>query len=271
MSELPDPGSFGALFEDFMRAMSAAATRPEPEVIRRLEEHLGGDVAELPATSGEFPVTERANLQLALDAVVGDAEILGFRLRHAGMEAPGIADVAEGAARWGTIRLGAVSDIDVEIGDGRVVKCVSPGIFLARHDGAPVAFVLVPAGGHNPMQPSNLKLEGVSPDPEAVSRLLRDLRAKMRELNVFRGKVISLHADHFGGLSVKFHSVPGVPREGVILPAGTLDRLDRQTTGIAASADVLRAAGRHLKRGVLLHDPPGTGKTLTVSYLLGAM
>jgi hypothetical protein len=26
---LPDPGSFGAAFEDFMRAMTMAATRPE--------------------------------------------------------------------------------------------------------------------------------------------------------------------------------------------------------------------------------------------------
>ena len=33
----------------------------------------------------------------------------------------------------------------------------------------------------------------------------------------------------------------------------------------------LLAAGRHLKRGLLLYGPPGTGKTLTAMYLVGRM
>ncbi len=46
-------------------------------------------------------------------------------------------------------------------------------------------------------------------------------------------------------------------------------RADEQhALGISAHAAELRAAGRHLKRGVLLHGPPGTGKTLSVNYLL---
>jgi ATP-dependent 26S proteasome regulatory subunit len=40
---------------------------------------------------------------------------------------------------------------------------------------------------------------------------------------------------------------------------------------MAENAEQLRAAGRHLKRGILLHGPPGTGKTLSLMYLLGAM
>ena len=35
--------------------------------------------------------------------------------------------------------------------------------------------------------------------------------------------------------------------------------------------DRLRAAGQHLKRGVLLYGPPGTGKTHTVRYLLSQL
>jgi MoxR-like ATPase len=34
---------------------------------------------------------------------------------------------------------------------------------------------------------------------------------------------------------------------------------------------VLRAAGQHLKRGLLLHGAPGTGKTHTVRYLIGRL
>jgi ATP-dependent 26S proteasome regulatory subunit len=70
---------------------------------------------------------------------------------------------------------------------------------------------------------------------------------------------------------VRFHAVPAVERDGVILPEGTLERLERHTIGITESAERLRAAGRHLKRGVLLHGPPGTGKTLSTMYLLHAM
>ena len=36
---------------------------------------------------------------------------------------------------------------------------------------------------------------------------------------------------------------------------------------VPAAAEALRAAKRHLKRGVLLYGPPGTGKTHTVSWL----
>ncbi len=65
--------------------------------------------------------------------------------------------------------------------------------------------------------------------------------------------------------------MPPVERAGVVLPAGTLERLERHTLGVVENAGRLRAAGRHLKRGVLLHGPPGTGKTLSVLYLLRAM
>jgi cell division protease FtsH len=271
MAELPDPGSFGAAFSDFMHAMQAAAVRPDPEILVRLRDHLGVEPRTLPATIGEFSVTDRANLQLALDAVIGNAEVLGFQARHAGLEAPGIAEVAEGSSPYGRVHIGPVRHTDVEVGDGRVIKCVTSGLFLARHDDKPVALVIAPASEHNPMHASKLRLEGISPEPDLVSKLLRDVRAAMREHNVFRGRVISLHADRFGALSVKFHTVPQVRRDEVILPPGTLDRLDTHAIGITARAAALRSAGRHLKRGILLHGPPGTGKTLTATYLLGAM
>ena len=57
----------------------------------------------------------------------------------------------------------------------------------------------------------------------------------------------------------------------MILPEGVLERIERHTIGFAAHAQRLLAAGRHLKRGLLLHGPPGTGKTLTAMYLIGRM
>jgi hypothetical protein len=57
MADLPDPGTFGAAFEEFMAAMTAAATRGEPAIVGRLRDHLGRDPKELPTTGTEFPQT----------------------------------------------------------------------------------------------------------------------------------------------------------------------------------------------------------------------
>ena len=254
-----------------MRAMTLAAEHAESEVNVRLRDHLGVDPKELPSTGSEVSLAEQANLQLALDVVLPDAEILGFTTRHAGFGSIGLSEILAGHGMTGPIRLGPVQYTDVEVGDGRVIQCVTSGVFLAVSAGAPLVLVVSRAGDH-PMQPSSLRLEGVSPEPGAVSELLRALRAAMREHNVFRGRIISLHqSGHEGTVGVQFHAVPTVARDGVILPHGTLERLERHAIGVAENADWLRAAGKHLKRGVLLHGPPGTGKTLSVMYLLHAM
>jgi hypothetical protein len=80
-SELPDPGSFGAAFAEFMRVMSLVAEERESEVTVRLREHLGTDPKGLPTTGAEFPLAEHPNLQLALDAVLGDAELVALPRR----------------------------------------------------------------------------------------------------------------------------------------------------------------------------------------------
>jgi hypothetical protein len=272
MVDLPDLGAFGAAFEQFVHAMSLAAEHKESEVTVRLREHLGADPKELPTTGTEFPLTEHANLQLAIDAVLSDAEIVGFTTRHPGFGSVGLAEIVAGQGMTGPISFGPVQYTDVEVGDGRVIQCIAGALLLTAHQGRAVALVLS-RGGDHPMAPSSLKLEGISPEHGVVSLLLREVRAAMREHNVFRGRIISLHQHgrHQETVRVQFHSVPTVEREGVILPDGTLERLERHTLEMTRMAGRLRSAGQHLKRGVLLHGPPGTGKTLTVMYLLHAM
>jgi len=134
--ELPDPGAFGAAFEDFIEAMSSAATRPESPLAARLREHLGADPSALPSTVAELATTDHPNLQLALDAVLPDAEIVGYGTRHTGFGGVGLADIIAGMSMAGPIRPAPVQRMAIEVGDGRVVRCVTLGMYLAQRDGA---------------------------------------------------------------------------------------------------------------------------------------
>jgi hypothetical protein len=245
--------------------LAAAPTEPPPEsLLHKLWAHLGQDPAELPIATARFSAADRANLQVALDVVLPDREQHGFYTgHHSGHEGPGLTGVVMRGRGSGWGDLGPLEFADVEVGDGRVIRCLTSAVLLARFEETPVVLLLTTGQDHWGM--SNVRLQGICPAEEVVSRLLEALRRAMLEHNVFRGRVISLT-----GTGVAFHALPEVGREGVILPDGTLERLEHHAVGIADHAEALRSGGRHLKRGVLLHGPPGTGKTLTVNYLLTA-
>jgi hypothetical protein len=264
---LPAPGEFAAEFMKFMRAMTEAADSPEPAVVSRLREHLGAEPSELPVTSSGFAVAERPNLQLALEALLPERETIGLANPHAHMGGMG-AGFSELLmhTRRGPFGVGPVEYTDVEVGDGRVVRCLTSALLLVSFEDRPVALIIT-SGQSPPRGLIEVRLEGIARDEDEVSRLLAAIRSAMLEHNVFRGKVISL--SHMG--AVTFPSIPSVDRGAVVLPAGTLERLEQHAIAIAKHADELRAAGRHLKRGVLMHGPPGTGKTLTVNYLITTM
>ena len=87
MSEVTE---FATRFSEFMQAMPAAAERPESELVERIREHLGAEPGELPSTAADFSITEHPNLQLALEAVLPDAEVLGYVSPHQGFGTIGL-------------------------------------------------------------------------------------------------------------------------------------------------------------------------------------
>jgi ATP-dependent 26S proteasome regulatory subunit len=104
-----------------------------------------------------------------------------------------------------------------------------------------------------------------------------EIAARLAELavehNVYRRQVVSFGRNLFGrhGSILRFHHRDVLAADELILPEETFDDVRRQVVGVARHRERLRAAGQHLKRGLLLYGPPGVGKTHTVRYLVGEL
>jgi ATP-dependent 26S proteasome regulatory subunit len=116
-------------------------------------------------------------------------------------------------------------------------------------------------------------LEIISNRPAAADDLGHRLRRLTLERNVYRGQVVSFGRSMFGerGSLMRFRERPTMSAEELILPDTTFEDLRRQVVGVARNSARLRAAGQHLKRGMLLYGPPGVGKTHSVRYLISEL
>ncbi len=114
------------------------------------------------------------------------------------------------------------------------------------------------------------RLEVIAEDSGTAEAFVVEVRRLMLERSVLRGQVLTIGGSQFGrGTgSMTFLTRPDVPVEHVILDEATLKGILRHVVGVGEQREVLRNAGQHLKRGLLLYGPPGTGKTHTVRHLL---
>ena len=227
--------------------------------------------------SEKFPTYDHANLQQALDAefesIDGSVETFGVINAHPYMSTT-LSELAApskaGLMGGGGAAEGPVEYANIKLDDDRVVACVQSGLFLVKRSGEPLAILMSgPAREFHPM--AQVSIQVMAPSRDIAEKFLAGLRTAMRKRNVYRGHVISLAETHMGGTEIKFHKLPSVLRENIILPKGLLERIERQTVRFSELSDRLVAEGRHLKRGILLHGPPGTGKTLTAMYVARAI
>jgi ATPase family associated with various cellular activities (AAA) len=239
----------------------------------RLREHLGSDPAELPVVSKEISPWERANLQVALDAFLegeGRAhEYIGLTSQHGWHM--GLAELAQKPHHGGYVAFvgqgGPKEHVTVQIGD-RTIVCVAAGLFLIRDRDDVFAAVVRAAEAHGP-EPAII-LEAIAERQDVAESFLGEVTRLMALHNVYRGRVLEVGGG-WGGMTIDVRELPNVERDGIVLPAGVLERIERQALTFAEEADRLREAGRHIKRGLLLHGAPGTGKTLTAMYLANRM
>lgn len=276
MDELKPEELARALRDLHVWALSHAPAEESPLRIR-IREHLGTDPAELPVVSHEIPSWERANLQVVLDAYLDEEgrthEFLGLSPEHGWHM--GLAELAQPAGgRRGFVAVGWAAQggpqehVTVQIGE-RTIVCVAAGLFLIATGEKPLVVALRGGESHGPSP--NLVLEAMAESREEAEAFLAEIARLMHVHNVYRGRVLEVGGSDYGETLFQVRTLPKVEREGIVLPEGVLERIERHTLTFGDQADRLREAGRHVKRGLLLHGAPGTGKTLTAMYLANRM
>ncbi len=270
-----EPEALAQAIQELSAWAQRNAPSPEPELRRRLREHLGADPAELEVVAEAVSPYDHVNVQVALDVYVAEpqvsCEMLGLSLEH-GFR-PGLAELAQRAGVYeGALDPGPVEYLGIDVG-GRTVLCVKGGIALLRDGPEALAVLIAPAGqAGTDDDDAGSRLEVMARSRTVAERWLSRIRELMDEHNVYRGKVVVFGSSHpFRPAPLTVRALPDVPRDRIVLPAGTLERIERHTVGLSRHRDTLRAQGRHIKRGLLLHGPPGTGKTLTIMYLARLM
>ena len=271
-----DNTEFAVSFKRFIDAMYAESAKVGSPFLDRLREHFGVEPTALPVIAEEFQRYDHPNLQVALDAYVKvdgrSSSLVGIAAQNKRFMALQLSDLFSSGGPYGRLSEGPVDYVNFRLADDAVLACVQFGMYLiTAGDARLAAFVSGPPAQQ--MDPrARLRLEVVAARREDAEKMLRDITVLMRERNVYRGKIISFAPGEFGvqGL-VRFHHLPTISRDGIILPPELFARIERHTVAFAEHTEALLAAGRSLKRGVLLYGPPGTGKTLTVMYLASRM
>jgi DNA polymerase III delta prime subunit len=271
----PSTEAFLDAMTGLIERVNARAAHPRaadgPTLADVLAEHLGRDARGLAVLTEEIGSLRTVDADVAIEVVVarsGGGRLVGVgggeQRRHSSFS-----EIVEHSAAHRMFPVGAVDYVRTPVGPDTDRRVVAFGVHLLQHAGSPVALLQRSAA---PQFGQEAKLEALSADEAAAADLLAAVREAMITHSVLRGQVVSFTPSPYGPSAGGITFLPrvAVPAEEVVLPDGTLDRVERQVLGVARHRDRLRAAGQHLKRGVLLYGPPGTGKTHTVRHLLGA-
>jgi hypothetical protein len=230
------------------------------------------------ATSRTFPIRQQADLQQALDQLLGERRIpetfvgIQTQYRHEPLGYSRLLDQSRSS-----IEIGPPQYEEVRIGHDETVRCLKNGLWLLHDDDAqPYVVVLTQLEdyGHG----ASLTVEVAVPPGErgvaVSSRVFESLERRLSTHSCYRGRVISLEqGNQWSGHAerIHVHELETVDRDEVILPEETLRAMERNVLQFAAQRPALRALGLSTQKGLLFHGAPGTGKTHSIRYLASCL
>jgi hypothetical protein len=260
--------------ERVVRGFARAERRYAYEVVRSHFDPMIAD--ELVTATRVFPARMRVDLQRALDdylAAEGAQRFHGLHYRHSYETVPFAALLQTGHE---PVTLAPANFEEIDVGETEPVRCLENGLWLLERDGIKLALHLTSRQEYG--RKTGMQLEVAVPAGEQGERVTREIfrqaEAALQEARSYRGKVLSLELDErFSGQSVgvTVHRIDPVTREQIVLPARTLELLERNVVHFARSRAALARLGMPVKKGLLFYGPPGTGKTYTVRYLASAL
>jgi ATPase family associated with various cellular activities (AAA) len=271
----PEAADVGRIGRRLIRTVVKAARQDNGvNLAELLAAHLGPDLEELPVVGTGWPTYEHVNVQIGLEHWLAEpvrtCERIGIsQYRHRDFSLGDLAQWTENGPTVGNTAL-----VQLATGpNGEVHDCVRCALYLVQESDQRIALLLREADLHGMGAPI-VRLEALARRTEDADRVLREIGDLALLHNVFRGQVLSFGGEMFGprnSATLNFLPRPSLSRSELVLPAEILALIERQVVGIAQNREILRAAGQHLKRGILLHGAPGTGKTHTIRYLLGQL
>ena len=257
-----------------------STTRRKLRVHALLRKHFAPTpVHDLTITERQFPMRVRADLQRAIDQVIREemtvAFFCGVRKTHS---FEGIS-FSELLVRDKNNPVESVPPLfeEVNIGEDQPVRCLKNGLWLLEAGGTRFAVFLEQSTQFHRLQ--NLRIQvGASNDPvgfQVSHDFLKRLEVAVQKAESYRGKILSLETSRqpFDGQAagITVHQLAPVERDQVILPASTLNLLERNVLRFVDLRSKLAGLGLATRKGLLFYGPPGTGKTHTIHYLAGAL
>lgn len=269
-----EPAAFARELKAFLEGYNRLIPPAEAPVRDLLDRHFGGPTGELPGVAEELAAPEHPNLQLAVDELTGGQGWQAYGLplglrQYGGFSLASLATNRPVQFGFPPPQVGPVEYLNVRVGPHETLPCAQLALYLGRWQDAPLALLVI-AGDERHMNPA-LTVEVLALERDTGQAFLEMLRQRREALNIYRGRTLSFVFSRHGRFGLDFLELPTIQRSDVILPDADLEAIEQHTLGITARAGALRAAKRHLKRGLLLYGPPGTGKTWSVTYLRSAM
>jgi cell division protease FtsH len=243
-----------------------------------LRRHLGRvEPQDLSISERQFPFRVRADLQKAMEQVIAGREVRRFcgvrkAYDHEGLDFAGLLTYAE---HHPPVAVPPQYE-EIDVGDDAPVKCLKNGLWLLGHEDQNYAVLLCPVMEFG--RQSGVKVQVAASNDGAgagvTDRAFKALETAVAECRSYRGKILSLEAEHtFSGqaVGIKVHRLNTVERDQVVLPVKTLALLERNVIQFVQRREKLSRLGQATKKGLLFYGPPGTGKSHTIQYLAGAL